>query len=57
MPASMAEAIYNARVEGGEFMSVDDLRKRSGVGKSVIEVLKNNGVLVGLSETSQIELF
>ena len=57
VPASMAEAIYNARVEGGEFMSVDDLRKRSGVGKSVIEVLKNNGVLVGLSETSQIELF
>lgn len=57
IPASSAEAIYNARVEGGEFMSVDDLRKRSGVGKSIIEILKNNGVLQGMSQTSQIELF
>ncbi len=54
---SAAEQIYNARLEGGEFMSVDDLKKRAGIGKSTIEVLKNNGVLAGLSETSQIELF
>ena len=57
IPPSAAEAIYNAREEGGEFTSVDDLRKRAGIGKSTIEVLRNNGVLANLSETAQIELF
>ena len=57
IPPSAAEAIYNAREEGGEFTSVDDLRKRSGIGKSTIEVLRNNGILTNLSQTAQIELF
>ncbi len=56
LPPSAAEAIYNARQEG-EFTSVDDLKKRSGVGKSVIEILRNNGVLTKIPESAQIEFF
>ena len=56
LPASAAETIYAARQEA-EFSSVDDLKKRGGATKSVIEVLRNNGVLVGLPESAQIEFF
>ena len=39
------------------FMSVDDLKTRAGVNKNVIETLRENGCLNGLSETSQLSLF
>jgi DNA polymerase-3 subunit alpha (Gram-positive type) len=39
------------------FFSVEDLRLRGKVNKSVIETLRENGVLDGLSETDQISLF
>ena len=38
-------------------MSVDDLKTRAGVNKNVIETLRENGCLNGLSETSQLSLF
>ncbi|NLK40130.1 MAG: PolC-type DNA polymerase III [Clostridiales bacterium] len=48
--------IGTARVEG-EFSSVEDLRQRAQVTKTVIEVLKRNGVIDFLSETDQLSFF
>ena len=51
-----AQNIVESR-SGGEYLSVEDLRQRTGISKSVIEILQTNGALDGLSETSQISLF
>ena len=51
-----AQNIMDAREEG-EFMSVDDLKQRAKLTKTVIEVLGANGCLAGLPETSQLSLF
>lgn len=52
-----AKAIANARDEGGEFMSYDDLMARAGIGKSVVEALKETGALGDMHEQNQISLF
>lgn len=36
------------------FSSIEDLRVRAGLNKTVIEILRNNGVLDGLDETDQL---
>ena len=51
-----AEKIIHAR-DNFSIYSVEDLRERSGVSKTVIEVLRRNHVLDGLSETNQFTLF
>ncbi len=51
---SAAYSIMNA-AKGGKFLSVEDLKSRSGITKAVVEVLTDNGVLKGLSETSQLD--
>ena len=51
-----AEKIIKTRDEG-EIYSVEDLRVRTGISKSVIEILRKNHVLDGLSETNQFSLF
>ncbi len=51
-----AESIVEARKDG-KFMSIDDLKIRSKVGKSVIEMLQNAGCLEGMSISNQISLF
>jgi len=51
-----ANAIAKAR-EDGEFWSIDDLQQRSKSTKTVIEVLKNAGVLKGMRESSQVSFF
>ena len=38
-------------------LSVEELQQRSGVSKSVIELLEQNGALHGLSKTNQITFF
>ena len=38
------------------FFSVEDLQKRAKLTKSVIEVLRTNGVIKNLSETDQLTL-
>ncbi len=43
--------------EKSSFFTVDDLQTRAGLNKSVIEILKKNGVLDGLSETDQLSFF
>ena len=51
-----AEKIIRAR-DNYTIYSVEELRERSGISKSVIEVLRRNHVLDGLSETNQFTLF
>ncbi|MCR4562197.1 MAG: PolC-type DNA polymerase III [Bacilli bacterium] len=51
-----ANKIMEAR-KNGEFLSVDDLRDRSGIGESTITALRNAGALDGLSESNQMTLF
>ena len=46
----------NAREEAPYF-SVEDLQLRAKLNKSVIEILRTNGVLDRLSETAQISMF
>ena len=54
--SSAAESIVEAR-ESGEVFSIDDLKRLSGMSKSVQEILERNGALAGLSRTNQLSLF
>lgn len=51
-----AASIVKAQA-GGEFISIEDLRLRSGITKSVVETLRLHGSLEGLPETNQLTLF
>lgn len=51
-----AKSIEKAREEGA-FTSIEDLRNKSRVSKTVIEVLQNHGCLKGLPATDQLALF
>ena len=51
-----AQNIMDARNEG-EFKSIEDLKARAKLSKTVIETLKENGCLDGMSDTSQLTLF
>ncbi len=51
-----AQRIVEAR-DKGEILSVDDLRVKAGLSKSVIEVLRSAHALDGLSETNQFSFF
>jgi DNA polymerase-3 subunit alpha (Gram-positive type) len=51
-----AQSVALAR-DDGEFFTVEDFKKRTKVNKSVIEILKNAGVLDHLPETDQLTLF
>ncbi len=53
---SVAQPIVDARKDG-PFLSVEDLRLRARVGASAVEMLRSQGALDGLSETSQISMF
>ena len=43
--------------ENGEFMSKEDLRKRTKISKTVIETLTNHGSLANMSDKNQLSLF
>ena len=51
-----AQNIVNTRQESS-FISMDDLRERAKVSKTVIEIMKNHGCLNGLPESNQLSLF
>lgn len=51
-----AKALVNARNEE-TFCSVDDLRVRGKVSKTIIDKMRDMGILDGLPESSQISLF
>ena len=52
-----AKKIAACRDENNPFISWEDLRMRSGIGKAAIEVLSNNGILDDIPESNQISLF
>ena len=51
-----AQKIVEARADG-EFFSIEELRERAKLNKSVIEILSRNGALKNLSETNQYTFF
>jgi DNA polymerase-3 subunit alpha (Gram-positive type) len=51
-----AENIIKAREEE-PFFSVEDLQTRAKLTKSVIEILRRNGILDGIQETDQLSIF
>jgi len=51
-----AQNIVNTRHESS-FISMDDLRERAKISKTVVETLKNHGCLKGLPENNQLSLF
>ena len=51
-----AESIVEARNDG-EFISKEDLMKRSKAGKSIIDLLEKFGCLDGMSTSNQLSLF
>ncbi len=53
---SVACSIVEARNQA-PFTSIEDLSNRGKVGKSLIETLQNHGVLDGLPESDQLQLF
>lgn len=53
---SAALSIVKAREEA-PFTSIEDLRTRAKVSKTVIEVLQQHGCLEGMEETNQLSLF
>lgn len=55
--ASAARNIVEARNQYDEFVSIDDLKMKSGISKAVIEILENHGCLSGLEQSSQMSLF
>ncbi|NLI60990.1 MAG: PolC-type DNA polymerase III [Clostridiales bacterium] len=54
--ANAALSIAEGRKQG-EFISVEDLRERTRITKTAIEVLRKHGALKDLPETSQLSLF
>lgn len=48
-----AANIVEAR-KAGPFLSMDDIKIRSGVSKSVIEILNNHGCLEGMQQSNQV---
>ena len=51
-----AEGIDRAK-QDGKFMSIDDMKIRSKIGKSVVELLEKVGCLKGMSQSNQMSLF
>ena len=43
--------------EAGEFHTIEELKERTSLGRSLIDLLKENGVLNGIPETNQLSLF
>ena len=52
-----ANNIVKARKEAREFISIEELKIKSGVSKAVIEILQSHGCLCGLNQSSQLSLF
>ncbi len=56
MGAKAAMGIVEA-AKDGEFLSREDFRERSGVGKSITDLMGDLGLLKGLPESNQLSLF
>ncbi len=54
-PEAAADGIIETR--GTPYLSVEDLRMRAKTGAAAVELLKGQGALDGLAESSQVSLF
>ena len=52
-----AQSIIEGRDGKEEFSTIENFKERTGIGKSLIELLKENNVLKGIPETNQLTLF
>ena len=52
-----AQGIVNGRKNIKEFTTIEDFKEKTSVGKSLIELLKENNILKDLPETNQLTLF
>ena len=52
-----SQNIQASREKDGEFMSVEELMIRAGIGKSTAEILKTAGCLKGMTWSNQMSLF
>ena len=52
-----AQGIVEGRSTVEEFKTQEEFREKTGLGKTLVELLKENGVLKGLPETNQLSLF
>ena len=43
--------------EAGEIFSVDELRRKAGLSKTIIEMLRSYGVFEGMQENDQFSFF
>ena len=50
------QSIVDGRA-AGEFHTIEELKERTSLGRSLIDLLKENGVLNGIPETNQLSLF
>ena len=56
MGTKAAQGIVEAR-KNGVFTSIENLRRRSGISKTNIDILRDHGCLLGMSESDQVSLF
>jgi len=54
---AVGQAIVEARESGGPFISSEDLMRRSKIGKSIVDKLKEYDVLTEIPDTNQITFF
>ena len=53
---ALAENIVEDR-KNGEYISIEDFRNRTGAGKSIIEVMRENNLFKNMQEDNQLSLF
>ena len=56
LSADTAPAITEAR-QDGRFTTVEEFRQRTGIGKTITQMLKDTGILRGMPETNQMSFF
>jgi DNA polymerase-3 subunit alpha (Gram-positive type) len=44
-------------MRSGDILSVEDLRVKAKVSKSILELLEKNGALKGMSQSNQLSMF
>ena len=54
---SAVEGIIASRDPSRPYISIEDLQNRAHIGQSIVEMLRGQGALEGLPETSQVDLF
>ena len=52
-----AQSIVDGRKNVTEFHTIEEFKENTSVGKTLVELLKENGVLKGIPETNQLTLF